>query len=315
MNSEHRHELKRNELATGISDVPGLIKKHGSKLLLVLTFVLLAFAVVRYRNNQAAEQEQVVYSSLGTANNAIMQLQRQEQTYMQQQMQIAQLRNSPMWATLGDAEKQQLGGSNPEALVRMRQQTESEVRAAVQSVIDSADPDTHQAALAGAWEAQGELYWHLATGLPVETPATTQPAATTQKSPAEYLTLAKQAYTHVLESYPKQTRSVANARMSLAAIAETEGDFEAARKQYQAVIDASDSPAMEKAVAISRIAQLDDLAKPMLLAAPKPPATQPAAGLPPALGPNLPIMPSFTPPPALGNGGPTTTPAATQPVK
>jgi hypothetical protein len=186
-------------------------------------------------------------------------------------------------------------------------------------VIDNADPDRHAAALAGAWQAQGELYWQLATAAPVEVGPSTQPAATTQKSPAEYLSLSKQAYEHVLKNFPQQPRASSSARMSLAAIAETENDFTAARAHYQAVTDAADAPSAEKTVAAARLARLDELAKPVLIAAPLSPSTQPAvpdAAISP-MGP-MPMLPGLGAPMPPAPAAPTTAPAtvpASQPAQ
>jgi hypothetical protein len=60
MDSERRHELKQNDLDAGLAGLPGFFKRHGSKVLLVVAFALLAVAVVRYRGTQAAQREQNV---------------------------------------------------------------------------------------------------------------------------------------------------------------------------------------------------------------------------------------------------------------
>ena len=80
-----------------------------------------------------------------------------------------------------------------------------------------------------------------------------------------------------------------NARFGLAAVFESMQDFDAAREQYQAVMDKATAFEMLKTVAEKRLADVDRLSKPVVFAEPAPPAPEMPAigGGAPSLAPDL----------------------------
>lgn len=262
MKSEERHELQRNDLATSLTDLPGLWRRHGNKVLIVLTAVLLIFWAVRYKRQQAAVRAEQTRQALANAWAGVGQ--------------VSQLANLPISGEM----------------LKMRQNTENEVNQAVALVTDDTDAPAGQ--VAWAWLARGQMYWDLAHAPAPEPKATTQPTtqSTTQaatapasqpaeKSADEYLTLSSNAFNQVVNNFPKETTAVTIARYGLAAIAEEKRDFAEARKQYQAIsatenfLTPTTSPSnpVAKSMAESRLEMLNKLEKPTLLL----PATQPVA--------------------------------------
>lgn len=288
MKSEERHELERNDLATSLSDPMSLWRRHGNKVLIVLTVALLVLWAVRYKRAQAAAKEEQTRQALANAWSGLAQL--------------PQLAAAP---------------ANPE-ITKLRSGLETEINQNVALVTDDSDTPAPQAAW--AWLARGEMYWgfaHLPGSASTASPTTqattvptSQPAG---KSADEYLGLAANAYGSVVEKYPNESTAVTIARFALAAIAEEKHDLAGARKQYQALIETpnfltpttSPSNPDAKSMAEARLAMLNSLEKPTLLL----PATQPVGG--PSTDDLLKGLGNMQ----LGSMGPmpASTPATTQP--
>jgi tetratricopeptide (TPR) repeat protein len=90
-------------------------------------------------------------------------------------------------------------------------------------------------------------------------------------------------YRSVINSYPDQKPSVLEAHLGLGKLAETLGDFDAARSEYQTALrmtELSGHPAIRRVQ--DSLDQLEDLARPILMASTRPaglttaPATQPS---------------------------------------
>lgn len=91
---------------------------------------------------------------------------------------------------------------------------------------------------------------------------TTRPG---EKSREEYLQDAKAAYQQVLDQFADQPFSVVAARFGLAAIAENERNFDAARAHYDAIKSASNVAKEFKAQADAMIRRLDAIRQPVLI--------------------------------------------------
>jgi tetratricopeptide (TPR) repeat protein len=275
MKSEHRHELETNSLASSLASLPATIKLHGNKILTVLAIVLLVVAGIRYKRSQDEAAAQAVRQSLATAWTVIRNIQ----------------------------------GVNQQPVL---DNAETDIKAAVQNVIDTADASDH-AQLANAYQALGQLYWTLAVQSPI---ATTGPSTQPTTRPTNYFDLSRDAYQKVISSYPDQAQSVIASRFALAAIAEEKHEWAAAREQYQQVIESDKALPTDKALAEEQISSLEKLENPLLLI----PASQPVAVEPttaPALTdfPSLQIGPTpttspSTVPAAVPATAPTTVPAA-----
>jgi len=262
MTSQERHDLKNNALAETISDLPGFWYKYGNKILMVVAIAALVFAGYRYKKNQDFVRDQETQVSLTNA-----------------------------WAAVEQLRSQQLAAIvSPTTFVKVRDEMEQAVNRSVEDVIANTDRQADPARLANAWLARGELYWTLAT-LPPLTGASTQPALAPRQSEADYLKLAATAFGTVVNDYADQVQPAVTARLSLAAIAENQSDFDAAKKHYTTVIESDKSPALSKAIAEQRITKLDAISKPLLLLPATQPATQPSTE--PSLQPS--VQPSTQP--------------------
>jgi hypothetical protein len=258
------------------------------------------------------ESDRIVQSALINAETALGNLRQSEAGYQE----VQQMLLSPMFAQMPPKQRAgllaQMGTeATPESVLAVRSQAEADLRTAVDQVVEHAD-DSDAARLASAWLARGELYWTLATA-PAIAVSSTQPATQPIAPPlpaAEYFNLSKQAYERVANQYTSQHAAVAIARFSLAAIAENAREWDAAKQQYQALIESTDTLPANKAMAEKRIAALDELKTPPLLLPPAPPESPTTA---PILDSSLPNIPAVLPtiaPTAAPTTAPTTAPAA-----
>ena len=262
MDSQHRHELKTNALASGLTSLPELFRKHSSKLLTVVAIVLLVVAAVRYKRSQDAVREMEVSQSLASGLASLAEL------------------NSRIYSPLGLLSEERQ---------KMCDDAETNVKTAVEKVVNESDPKHDAGRLATAYAALGDLYWTLANHSPI---ATTQPATQPTTRPTHYLDLSRDAYLKVTKDFADQTQIVTAARFALAAIAENKRDWNAARGEYRAILESTTVLAADKLMAERRIAGVDELEKPLL----RLPASQPVIDLP-TTAPSAPI--SLTPLPSL----------------
>jgi hypothetical protein len=130
--------------------------------------------------------------------------------------------------------------------------------------------------LAEAEVARGDLNWTLAN-LPPLAGATTRPALRPPQTEDEYLKQAGEAYQSVLQKYPNEWLAVVSAHFGLAAIAENQGNWDAARKEYTAVSQMKNIPQTFRDQADTRMDDLEKLQEPVKLGHPATaPATQAA---------------------------------------
>ena len=225
---------------------PELLQKHAANILMIVLLIaaLAMYLYTRSRNKQA------------------------EQAATNQNTAIA-------YSLVQQARELFLAPVFTDAIARERQAKVRDVLTAVELVTTS-DADASQKA--AALLSKAEIFWLLANA-PAEATSTTQPAVGfTQRSSEENLKSAEEAYTEILRSYADQKEYVANALLSLAAIAETRRDFAKAKQSYeQAMNDASLRPVYHE-MAKTRLAMLDDISIPYTLAAPtSQPTSQPSS--------------------------------------
>ena len=279
MKAERRHELKQNTLARGLEALPDVGRRHGTKILLVVLVGLAVALLIRSRVSSSRESAQQASYSLSHGREL-----------------IDQLRNS--------AER-----LPPAQFVSVAQEISRAVDMAVQQVLEGTDDPRM---LAEARVLQGDLNWHLAM-LPEPPGAATQPALALPRNDEQLLQSAHDAYQAALEQRGAPPESVITARLGLAAVAENRRQFDAAREQYQKVLDDGATPKPLKDMAAASISRLEVLRKPPLLA---PPASAPSF---PPLGATQPgTQPATAPgtqPAATQSTGPASAPApATAPA-
>lgn len=272
MKSQRRHDLKTNSLARGIEGLPSYWRDYGNKALLFIIACLVVFLAVRYWRQKQARDAQLVADSLQNAELQIQQIERLTAQY-----------------------PAALQGHAAELAVQ-RQTLVQNADSAINSVINEAkDPQ----ALVTGYLYKGELNWQLANMPPIPG-AQTQPSLRLEKSPEDFLKAAQSAYEQVLSpQLHADPLAVFHARVGLAAIAENEHQWDAARKQYQAIHDAAGFPQSFKQYASERLAALPQLESPAVLGEELPtfatrPTTSPTTSRA-AIGPFLPAHPTTEP--------------------
>lgn len=242
MKAERRHELQTNDLAKKIIQAPDYFKLYGGRIalgvvLLVVVALLVNYKIKSTRANLAAAREGV-----STARESIAQLGRMNA----------------------------MGGPAEGVAARRRELIANAAQGIDTTVERSEDPTL----LAQAQVLRGDLYWTVAnlTELPG---ATTQPTLAVEPKAEDALSMAETAYKRVLEAYADQQLPAVTARFGLAAIAENRGQWDEARKQYDAIAADASLPKVYKTQAQARIGMLRRLEKGVYLAQAAPAASQP----------------------------------------
>jgi hypothetical protein len=166
----------------------------------------------------------------------------------------------------------------PNEIAIRRRQIFSEATNAIGEVTRQTDDRT---LAAEAQVARGDLCWALAT-LPEIPGAATQPALVV-RDPRELISNATEAYRSVVETYPDVKAAATAARFGLAAIAENQGNWDAARQQYEAIKSSTADADPHHQLADQRLTILPKLREPVILAKP---ATEPV--VPPTTGRAIP---------------------------
>jgi hypothetical protein len=268
MKSKRQEELPKKTLSQPTAGWPEFFQQHATRILLGLSLVVLAVMVIRYRN-ASAEQRQATARAAAVRARADLQQLRQEL---------------------------QLSAAPPEQLAMARDQLTSQIMAELsEALADSGDADT--TVRADAYAIRGDLYWTLANA-PVFTEATTRPFLATKESPDALLTEAEADYRHIIEQYPTELMDWATAEFGLAAIAENRSNWDDARKHYEEVENAPNSPEMLKSAAQIRMTLLERIRQPVLVG-PYPttaPTTSPALAAATTAPATLPLIPPATSP-------------------
>jgi hypothetical protein len=239
MKSERRHELKTNSLSLMLLDLPGTIKDNLSNILLFIFIILLGVALYYYRSTAQQKAVAVAVEGISVARDGINELQR-----------------TPPF--------------DPDFYGRRRQQLSADAATAISQVLTTSH-DNH--ALAEALLAKGDLNWTLANS-PEFPGATTRPYLKTDSTPSEYLKEASAAYQEVLAKYPEEKNAVIAAHFGLAAIAENQHNWDAAKSQYDTLLADQSLTAAYHDFAQTRMQELPGLSKPARIGNP---TTAPAA--------------------------------------
>jgi tetratricopeptide (TPR) repeat protein len=235
MKAKRRHELKTNTLATNLQDLPELARRWGSSVLLAVVVVSLAIVLLRVRSSKAAERRQLDAQSIQNARER-----------------ISQLRSLYLYLPRDTDPSPGLVAEIKDDRDQMIDNAVSELQA-VQ--LDSSADDV---LLAAELEAEGDL--DLTIGQMPALPGSGQDSSLNlSKSPENYLKDAAAAYQQIVDKYPNQTLAAFNARFGLATIAEDQKNWDAAAREYQAILDASNQAPAVHARAQSQLAQLDTL--------------------------------------------------------
>jgi hypothetical protein len=240
--ADHRRELKTNDLADALAKAPESGWRYLTPAITVVLVGVLVYALVRYRANAAQERMDKAADNLAVAREEIDQL----------KLLAAQ-------------------GGDPSQASDLFQNVNA-VLDSVLANLGGSDPKLAAQAMA----ARGDLDWNMA-GFAA---ATTQPLAN-QQPPSQLLTSAASAYQQVIQTYPQQSLADCTARFGLAAIDENRQDWDAAHRQYQAVLDDPNAGDLFKALARELMTSLKQLQEPLVIGA----TTRPAAAAAPATAP------------------------------
>jgi hypothetical protein len=257
MKAQRRQELKANSLLWHIQGLPEQIKKYQSQIALVLLLIALAIVLIRYRMNAAEQRLYDAQAAMAIAGED-----------------LTRLRSLQAFG-LGDLEN--LMKAREEAFEDGLQQADTAFQKA---------PDSQAAMKAQALLDKGDLNFEMAN-FPELPGASTRPALRPAESEDTLLSGAADAYSQVINGYADQKFAVAASRFGLAAVSENRGNWDDAKKQYQAILD-SDADQPFKDMANQRMALLPQLSQPVtvdLQAATQPlgpviPTTMPAVPLP-----------------------------------
>src|SRR5439155_12645963 len=243
MKAQRRHDLRQSDLAKVIKQAPGFWQQSGGRWLLAAVAVLVVVILIRYRISSNRQAAMAASESLSMARTLIDELRSPRSLLMSQ-------------------------FAPPNEVAMRRRQIFSEATNAIGEVTRLSDDRT---LAAEALVARGDLCWALAT-LPEVPGAATQPGAQV-RDPRELISNAAEAFRAVVDNYSDIKHSLIAARFGLAAIAENQGNWDAAKQQYEAIINQSGELKAYKQLASERLSILPKLREPVILAAP---ATEPA---------------------------------------
>jgi tetratricopeptide (TPR) repeat protein len=283
MKAERRHELKQNTLAQGLETLPDLGRRHGTKILIVVMVGLAVALLIRSRVSSSREAERQAAYRLSHGRELIEQLQTAAQRVP------------------------------PERFATVAAEISKAVDQSVQAVLESSDdPRT----VAEARILQGDLNWQLAA-MPEPPGATTRPELGLARNDTQLLQSAADAYQAALDQGGAPVQSQVTARLGLAAVAENQAKWDAAREQYQKVLDDPSTPKPLKDLAAASITRLETIRKPPLIAPATTPSTstQPTStqSAPAPTQPTTSIAPAPTPPPTSTQPQPTPQPTTPLP--
>ena len=241
MKAERRHELQTNTLDRTIRNLPEYWREHGSKIALALIAVLLVIVLVRMYFNNRAEKAARVAENLSVARSA-----------------IAGLRDSAFWSsermTLLDVKKR---------TDEIRQDVDKNLN----EVLNEA-PDAAQQAEVNV--LRGDLYYALYM-LGESPEAATQPALKPDKDPDHLLKEAGNRYKEVLDQAGSLPSTLtARARFGLAAIAENQNNFDAAKAHYEAIQKDTTLASALRDQAQNRVNFLKEVQKERVIGRPRP---------------------------------------------
>ena len=202
-----------------------------------VVFLLLAFAVatwaLRLRQRSDFEADNAARNGLYSLENIV------------REMEVLRQRVNPLGGMAVGADEVE------DAVARGRESLSN-----VSAVTRGADDPI----VARSLRLQGDFYWLLATLPPVAGPST-RPAEERPDLPdaAGNLAEAKAMYGRVVSEFGAQANEARIARFGLAAVAEEQGDFPAAREQYDALLARETLPAIQRDYAETRRRLLDEM--------------------------------------------------------
>jgi tetratricopeptide (TPR) repeat protein len=233
MKAERRHELETNDLAKKIIQAPDYFKLYGGRVALGVVVLVALVMLINYRMRSKREDLMLAQSGVADAREAV-----------------------------GRLASPNVNMGAPEQVAARRRELVSEATEAIDRVNErSEDPIL----LAQAAVVRGDMYWTIAN-LPELPGAATRPALAVEPKADVALEQAQAAYKRVLDSYSGQGMAAVTARFGLAAVAENQGKWDEARRQYQGLQSDANVAAAYKSLAKLREQRVGMLQKGVYLA-------------------------------------------------
>ena len=231
MKSEHRHELKTNDLSKALMTFPDYARVYGGRVAVGLVIVVLAVILITQRVSRSRADAVRYRDDIAFARSVVDRLNNVGVTLQ------GNTTVDPTHPMVGDA---------------------------VRRLRDVRENASDKPVLAQALLAQGDLAWARAN-FPDMSAAATQPIPKPEKSRDEFLADAKNAYQQVVSTYPDQTVPAVSAHFGLAALAENAENWDEARKQYEAAKNTAGNIDSYKRLADMKLKALDDIRQPVLI--------------------------------------------------
>jgi hypothetical protein len=242
MDSERRHELQKNDLEVLLRvKLPEFWRKHGNRLMWMLTLAMLVILVLVYRRNQVRAETSALAQNTSVAIDFSQQLRR--------------LLQSPrvVWT---------------DETVKGVVTQVADIETAANSVIGSDATPTQKAY---AILARADTFWAMSNASSeLFEKATTLGAV---RSAEQFRTEAEASFNDIVRLHENEREPVMSALFGLATIAEDRRDFEQAKLRYEQIINDKLSTEVYKASARQRLDNLPEIAKSLFIMIP--PATQP----------------------------------------
>jgi len=229
MKAEHRHELKTNDLAKSLLTFQDYVKVYGGRVFLGLAIVILIIVLIVQRMGKSRDEAIKMQDDLAYVIGQIDRLSRAQ--------------------VVGEGQ------------VTMRPAEADQVRRILQEIREKG---SDKKILAEATVAQGDYCWALAN-FPNVPGATTQPSLRPEKPRDDLQKEAKDTYQQVMIQYPDEAQAVIKARFGLGAVAENEGNWDEAKKQYEAIRDNSAASTSYQNLAKAKIMRLEEIRHPLLV--------------------------------------------------
>lgn len=209
-------------------------QKYANAVLIPVIIGLTVFLLIRFRMNANADAKAA-----------------DEQALTEVRQRITSMR-------MMDVSRLQIGADQ---LSTYRNSNQADTEKMIDALLDSTkDPVIRAEALV----AKGDLNWLTAT-FPELPGATTRQSLQPTKPIDDYLTAATSAYASVLKEFPTVQPAAVSAHLGLGAIAENKRDWDEARKQYQAVIDAKSVASAFTEVAKQRLEIMKTIQDPVYI--------------------------------------------------
>jgi tetratricopeptide (TPR) repeat protein len=229
MKSEHRHELKTNDLAKSLMTFQDYVKVYGGRVALGFAIVILIIVLIVQRSGKSRAELAKSQDDLAYAANQINLL-----------------------------SHVQVSGNGQ---VTVHPAAVEQVRRLLQDIRDKA---SDKKVLAQATLLQGDYAWAMAN-YPEIPGADTQPSLRPDKDRGDLFKEAKDAYQQVLTQYSDQTLPTVAAHMGLAALAENEFNWDEAKRQYEAIKNMSDASSTCQNLAKGKLIRLEEIRQPILV--------------------------------------------------